>query len=63
MSDDIRPEEGNPDETDQEFTPELQEKVGDGKKEQPGADGAPLNEDYDHEPEQGDDDPEELAKL
>jgi hypothetical protein len=38
-----------------EFTPDLQEQVGDGADEQPGADGAPLSENYDHNPEADDD--------
>lgn len=36
-----------------------QHTVGDGQDEQPGADGAPLDEDYDYDPPIGEDDPDE----
>lgn len=41
-----------------DFTPELQEAVGDGADEQPGADGAPLSEDYSDPDDDSDDDAE-----
>jgi len=43
-----------------DFTPELQDQVGDGQAEQPGADGAPLSEDYDHDPGTEDDESDDV---
>lgn len=60
MSNEIRPEVNDPDGV--EFTPELQEQVGDGADEQPGADGAPRTEDYEHDPGTEDDDSDDDAE-